>query len=155
MAYKNILVAIDGSNVANLLIKRAHEMAPNAHLDILNVVDTSGGYFGTMVMNADIVYQMEQDAEAAIQTAYAYARSIGHDDVDIHVRFGTPKKVIANDFPKDHHNDLIVVGETGLSRLQRAMAGTVPSYVTKSAAVDVLVLRTGDVPAESDCSSQC
>ena len=45
MAYKNILVAIDSSNVANLLIKRAHEMAPNAHLDILNVVDTSGGYF--------------------------------------------------------------------------------------------------------------
>lgn len=60
----------------------------------------------------------------------------------MHVRFGTPKKVIANDFPKDHQNDLIVVGETGLSRLQRAMAGTVPSFVTKSATVDVLVLRT-------------
>lgn len=142
MAYKNILVAIDGSDVSNLLIKRAHELAPKAHLDILNVVDTSGGYFGTMVMNADIVYQMEQDAEVAIQAAYHYAHEIGHDDVDVHIRFGTPKKVIANDFPKDHQNDLIVVGETGLSRLQRAMAGTVPSFVTKSATVDVLVLRT-------------
>ena len=142
MAYKNILVAIDGSDVSNLLIKRAHELAPKAHLDILNVVDTSGGYFGTMVMNADIVYQMEQDAEVAIQAAYHYAHEIGHEDVDVHVRFGTPKKVIANDFPKDHQNDLIVVGETGLSRLQRAMAGTVPSFVTKSATVDVLVLRT-------------
>ena len=142
MAYKNILVAIDGSDVSNLLIKRAHELAPKAHLDILNMVDTSGGYFGTMVMNADIVYQMEQDAEVAIQAAYHYAHEIGHDDVDVHIRFGTPKKVIANDFPKDHQNDLIVVGETGLSRLQRAMAGTVPSFVTKSATVDVLVLRT-------------
>lgn len=76
MAYKNILVAIDGSDVSNLLIKRAHELAPKAHLDILNVVDTSGGYFGTMVMNADIVYQMEQDAEVAIQAAYHYAHEL-------------------------------------------------------------------------------
>lgn len=142
MAYQNILVAIDGSDVSNLLIRQVHDLAPTAHLDILNVVDTSGGYFGTIVMNADIVYQMEQDAEVAINQAYDYARNLGHEQVDVHVRFGTPKQVIAHDFPEDHQNDLIVVGETGLSRLQRAMAGTVPSFVTQSAAVDVLVLRT-------------
>jgi len=143
MAYNNILIAVDVSEVSNLLIKRVHEFVPEAHIDILIVVDTSGGYFGTIVMNADIVYQMEQDAEKVINKAYDYAKSIGHADTDVHVRFGAPKQVIARDFPRDHKNDLIVVGETGLSRLQRAMAGTIPSFVTHTATTDVLIMRTG------------
>ncbi|MGX7052076.1 universal stress protein [Leuconostoc palmae] len=141
MAYKNILVAIDGSEVSNVLIKKVHEFAPDAHLDILNVVDTSGGYFGTIVMNADIIYQMEQDAEEAINKSYEYALEIGHNNVDVHVRFGSPKQVVARDFPKDHSNDLIVVGETGLNSIQRVMSGTVPSFVTQSAKTDVLIMR--------------
>ncbi|SPJ43140.1 Universal stress protein [Leuconostoc carnosum] len=142
MAYKNILVAIDGSDVSNVLIKKAVEFAPQAHLDILTVVDTrSGGYFGTVVMNDDIIYQMEQDAEKVINKAYEYAKSLGHDNTDIHVRFGSPKQVIAREFPKDHNSDLIVVGKTGLSPLQRVMAGTVPAFVIQVADMDVLVMR--------------
>lgn len=143
MAYKNILVAIDGSEVSNTLIKKVVEFAPDSHIDILTVVDTTGGgYFGSIAMNEDVVYQMEQTAEKAVNESFDYAKSLGHNDVDIHVRFGSPKRVIARDFPKDHHNDLIVIGETGLSRLQRAMAGTVPSFVTQVSKIDVLIMRT-------------
>ena len=144
MAYNNILIAVDGSEVSNLLIKKVHEFVPEAHIDILIVVDTSGGYFGTIVMNADIVYQMEQDAEVVINKSYEYAHQIGHNDVDVHVRFGTPKQVIARDFPTDHKSDLIVVGETGLSPLQRVMAGTVPSFVTQASRTDVLIMRVSE-----------
>lgn len=145
MAYQNILVAIDGSDVSNILIKKVAEFAPEAHIDILTVVDTNGGgYFGSIAMSDDVVYQMEQDAEASINKAYEYAQSLGHTDVDVHVRFGSPKQVIARHFPKDHKNDLIVIGETGLSRLQRAMAGTVPSFVTQVANTDVLIMRTSE-----------
>ncbi len=108
----------------------------------MTVVDTrSGGYFGTVVMNDDIIYQMEQDAEKVINKAYEYAKSLGHDNTDIHVRFGSPKQVIAREFPKDHNSDLIVVGKTGLSPLQRVMAGTVPAFVIQVADMDVLVMR--------------
>ena len=106
----------------------------------LNVADQV--IIGSIAMNEDVVYQMEQTAEKAINESFDYAKSLGHNDVDIHVRFGSPKRVIARDFPKDHHNDLIVIGETGLSRLQRAMAGTVPSFVTQVSKVDVLIMRT-------------
>ena len=95
-------------------------------------------------MNADIIYQMEQDAEVVINKSYEYAHQIGHNDVDVHVRFGTPKQVIARDFPKDHKSDLIVVGETGLSPLQRVMAGTVPSFVTQASRTDVLIMRVSE-----------
>ncbi|GMA69295.1 universal stress protein [Leuconostoc litchii] len=143
MAYNNILVAIDGSEVSNTLIKKVVDFAPEAHIDILTVVDTTGGgYFGSIAMNEDVVYQMEQTAEKGLIKAFEYAKDLGHSDVDIHVRFGSPKSVIAREFPKDHKNDLIVIGETGLSRLQRAMAGTVPSFVTQVSKVDVLILRT-------------
>lgn len=143
--YKNVLVAIDGSDISNKVIEVAHNFAPEAHIDILTVVDTTGGgYFGTIVMNSDIIYQLEQEAEEYINKAYKYAKALGHEDVDIHIRFGSPKQVISRGFIKDHHNDLIVVGETGMNRMQRAMSGTVPAFVTKTSEIDVLVARALD-----------
>ena len=52
------------------------------------------------------------------------------------------KTVVSFDFPRDHHNDLIMMGASGLSRVQRAMVGSVTSFVKRNAQVDVLVVRT-------------
>ena len=72
------------------------------------------------------------------------AWKMGLLDVSIHIRFGNPKQVIAKDFPKDHHNDLIVIGTTGLSSVERFVLGSVTNYVNRNALCDVLVVRTED-----------
>ncbi len=66
----------------------------------------------------------------------------GFDNLDIHIRLGNPKTIISFDFPRDHHNDMIIIGASGLSRMQRAVMGSVTSYVKRNAPVDVLVVRT-------------
>ena len=66
----------------------------------------------------------------------------GVTDVAIHVRFGNPKQVIGRDFPKDHNNDLIVIGSTGLSAFERIVLGSVTGYVIRVAKPDVMVART-------------
>ncbi len=37
---------------------------------------------------------------------------------------------------------MIIIGASGLSRMQRAVMGSVTSYVKRNAPVDVLVVRT-------------
>ena len=65
----------------------------------------------------------------------------GVKDVNIHIRFGNPKRVIAREFPSDHNNDLIVIGTTGLSGFERFVVGSVTNYVNRNARCDVLVVQ--------------
>ena len=69
------------------------------------------------------------------------AQNAGVTDVSIHIRFGNPKRVIAREFPADHHSDLIVIGASGLSGVERLMIGSVTNYVSRTAHCDVLVVR--------------
>ena len=72
------------------------------------------------------------------------ALDAGLTDVSIHIRFGNPKRVIAREFPADHDTDLIVIGASGVSGVERFMVGSVTNYVNRTARCDVLVVRTGD-----------
>lgn len=65
----------------------------------------------------------------------------GFTDVDIHIRFGSPKTVIAKDFIEDHHSDLIIMGQSGLKAVERMLMGAVTNYVTRIAPCDVLVVK--------------
>lgn len=68
----------------------------------------------------------------------------GVEDVNVHIRFGNPKRVIAHEFPSDHNTDLIVLGATGVSGLERFVLGSVTHYVSRMAKCDVLVVRKND-----------
>ncbi|KRM60272.1 hypothetical protein FC35_GL001521 [Limosilactobacillus coleohominis DSM 14060] len=49
--------------------------------------------------------------------------------------------VISRDFIRDHHNDLIVMGGTGTSRIERLLLGSTTGYVVRMAKCDVIVAR--------------
>ncbi|WP_427910915.1 universal stress protein [Pediococcus parvulus] len=138
--YKNILAPIDGSKVTDTVLKKAIEIAKrnDTHLDILNVLevnqfsDTYGG---------DVIYKLSEDVQKRLAELKKQAEDAGLLDVSVHVRFGNPKPVIATEFPKDHHNELIMIGSTGLNALERLMVGSVATYVSRNAICDVLVVK--------------
>lgn len=138
--YKNILAPIDGSKVTDTVLKKAIEVAKrnDTHLDILNVLevnqfsDTYGG---------DVIYKLSEDVQKRLAELKKQAEDAGLSDVSVHVRFGNPKPVIATEFPKDHHNELIMIGSTGLNALERLMVGSVATYVSRNAICDVLVVK--------------
>lgn len=142
--YENILVPVDGSKEAELAFHKAIATAKrnNAHIDVLNVIDTRAmAYNFAGMSNGSIAYQLVEKAKDYLD---GLLENVDFENIDIHVRLGNPKTVISFDFPHDHHNDLIMIGASGLSRMQRAMIGSVTSFVNRNARIDVLVVRTND-----------
>lgn len=141
--YTNILVPVDGSKEAELALNKAVQVAKlnKAHLDILNVLDTKqfiGGYGG--MLSGDAIYQISEDAQDYLKNLAESIQSkydIKDEDLAVHVRFGNPKTVISHDFPKDHKNDLIMIGATGLNAVERVLVGSVTEYVNQHALCDV------------------
>lgn len=144
--YQNILVPIDGSKATPIVMKRAIQAALNndAHLDILNVAQinqiTEG--FATMTdMSDGKTHELVQIIEKRLLDLEKQAKNAGVKSVNIHIRFGNPKLVIARDFIKDHHNDLIIIGSTGTSRIERLILGSTTGYVVRTAPCDVIVAK--------------
>ncbi|KRM95647.1 universal stress protein UspA family protein [Loigolactobacillus rennini DSM 20253] len=144
--YRNILVPMDGSDEAELALAKAIAVAKRnqAHIDLLNILDTkqySYNYAG--LIDGDVIYKMSEDAQDYLEGIVKRAKEKdGFTDITIHVRFGSPKTVIAQDFPAEHHNDLIMIGATGLNAVERVLVGSVTEYVNRHALPDVLVVKT-------------
>lgn len=94
-----------------------------------------------MSISGDVVYQLVQDAEEKLSKYADIARQQGAKEVNIHVRFGSPKTVIARDFPKDHNTGLIMLGKSGLNTLERLLVGSVATFVVQNSKVDILIVQ--------------
>lgn len=142
--YQNILAPVDGSKATQPVLDKAIEVAKlnDTHLDILNVLevnqfsDTYGG-----AVSGDVIYKLSEDVQSRLNELKQRAIDAGVKSVDIHVRFGNPKPVIAREFPADHGTQLIVIGSTGLTAVERLMVGSVTNYVSRSASCDVLIVK--------------
>ncbi|MDF7668719.1 universal stress protein [Lactobacillus sp. ESL0701] len=143
----SILVPVDGSESAERSFDKAVKIAltENAHIDILNVIDTRQ-FLGEMqdtLISGDTVYQMTQDTSKYLKSLKQWAHdNFDFDDIDYHIRYGSPKAVISYDFIKDHHDNLIIMGATGLNAVERMLMGSVTEYVNQHALADVLIVRT-------------
>lgn len=145
--YQRILVPVDGSKESETALKKATQVAIRNHatVDVLNVLDTRqfvGAYGG--MLTSDIIYQITEDSQnyLAQLKEQMVADGLDADRIQIHIRFGDPKVIIAADFFKDYDDDLIILGSTGLNAVERLLVGSVSSYVIRNAATDVIVVRT-------------
>lgn len=144
--YKRILVPVDGSEATESVVGQAISLARayHAQLDLLNVIQVaqfSDGLVSSMSLSQDQTQTLVTTTTDQLNDLRQAALDAGVSDVDIHIRFGNPKQVIAHDFIEDHHNDLVVIGSTGLSAVERWIVGSVTSYVMKNAAADVVVVK--------------
>lgn len=143
--YHNIMVAIDGSKATSKVLDAAIDSTRrnNAHLDILTVtqVDQITDGYSNAVLSDDQTFDAVHATRERMDDLKKRAEDAGVKDVDIHIRFGNPKRVIAREFPKDHHNDLIIIGSTGISGVERFVIGSVTNYVNRNASCDVMVVQ--------------
>lgn len=144
--YQRVLVPVDGSKITPKLMDQAIEVALHNHasLDILNVIQVdqlTDGFASTIEVDDDGTYVMVKTIEERLGDLKDRATKAGISEVNVHMRFGNPKTVIAHDFPDDHENDLIVIGATGLSKVARVLVGSTTGYVVRYAPCDVLVIH--------------
>ncbi|HLR40192.1 MAG TPA: universal stress protein [Virgibacillus sp.] len=140
--YKNIVVAVDGSEASDKAFKKSLNIVKNndARLIIAHVVDartfaTAEAYDRTLAERAD---------EYATELLDGYvneAKTVGVDDLTKCVEYGSPKVKIAKDIAKKFDADLIICGATGMNAVERFLIGSVSENIARHALCDVLVVR--------------
>lgn len=140
--YSHIQIAVDGSKEADLAFSKAVAIAKrnNANLEILHVIDTRS-FQKVSSFDSAMVEQVSADAKKKLEEYYDRAVKAGIKNVHYSIEFGSPKTIIAHEFPQKHQTDLIVLGATGLNAVERLLIGSVTEYVTRTADCDVIVIR--------------
>ena len=135
--YENIQVSVDGSKESDLAFSKAAAIAKRNHAQ-LHILHVS-------IFDSAMVEQVSTDAKKRMEEYTARAKKAGITNVEYSIEFGSPKTIIAHDFPKKHNIDLIVVGATGLNAVERLLIGSVTEYVTRTANCDILVCRAKEI----------
>lgn len=141
--YHRILVAVDGSAEAELAFKKAVAVAlrNQAELLLLHVIDIRA-FQNISSFDSAMVEQVSTSAQSTMQNYQHQAEAAGVKQVSVTIEYGSPKTIIARQFPLKHQVDLIMTGATGLNAVERLLLGSVTEYITRNAPCDVLVVRT-------------
>ncbi|MGO2605021.1 MAG: universal stress protein [Leuconostoc mesenteroides] len=142
--YHRILVPMDGSKESEAALTRAIELTLDAGdegiLSVLNVIDTRA-FQNVASFDDTMVEAVSDETRKSLEKYKAQAIEAGVKNVDYLIEYGSPKSLIAKDVPNEVNADLIVIGATGLNAVERLVIGSVTEFVTRSAKVDVLVVR--------------
>ena len=142
--YIMILVPMDGSKESEAALVRAIELANDAGesgvLSILNVIDTRA-FQNVASFDDTMVEAVSDETRKSLEKYKQQALDAGVKNVDYLIEYGSPKTLIAKEVPNEVSADIIVIGATGLNAVERLVIGSVTEFVTRTAKVDVLVVR--------------
>ena len=150
LEYKQILVAVDGSQEAEWAFKKSIEITKrnNAVLNLIHVVDTRS--FTAMTKRVPSMDDQIFDFGKKLLDKYKNeAEAAGISEVNVFVVPGSPNKVISRDYAKKLNADLIVCGAQGLNAFEHYLLGSVSQHIVSTSPCDVLVVRK-DKPESAD-----
>lgn len=146
-AYKTIVVGTDGSSTSFAAVDRAAGVAADsgATLVIVSAYTPASREDTAAAEDAlkDEAYLVTgwTPAEEALREAADRAAQAGARNVSTHAEDGAPVDILRKAV-RDHHADLLVVGNRGLNTFSGRLLGSVPADATRRAGVDVLVVHT-------------
>jgi nucleotide-binding universal stress UspA family protein len=139
---ESIVVGTDGSPGAEAAVERAAEVATGtgARVHLVTAYPDIPSYrerIGSSAKRQSIDLQQVADTVLA-----RTAEKLTGLEVETHAREGDPAQVIA-DVAQEQNADLIVVGDRGLTGLERFLLGSVSSKLSHHAPCSVMIVRGG------------
>lgn len=144
--YKQILVPLDGSELAEGAVPHAEELAKalGARVTLLSVIEPVAVYSQPGVVGPVVSVSMDMQDEVRNVTEYLdkIADKLRHGGIDVVrvVREGDAASQIC-DYAHENRADLIVMSTHGRSGIQRLVYGSVAEHVLHNATVPVLLVR--------------
>lgn len=140
--YKNIIIAMDGSENAKKALDRAVVVAKmnKSKLYIVNIIDTRT-WANIEAHNAETLQQEAEVFSQSLMDSYNEAELADIEDVNIIVEAGSPRTMITHEISRRVNADLIICGASGLSKTARFLLGSVSENIVRTAECDVLVIR--------------
>ena len=140
--YKNIVVAIDGSEASEIAFNKALDIVKrnDAHLIIAHVVDFRSFAYAE-AYDGSLSDQAEEYAKDLVDSCVKSAKEVGINQISRCIEYGPPKVKIAKDIAQSFKADLIICGATGMNAVERFLIGSVSESITRHASCDVLVVR--------------
>jgi nucleotide-binding universal stress UspA family protein len=140
LAYKTILVAVDGSAEAEKALAKAIQVAKRntAKLIITHVADLgiyTGNVYNPTFHDSIVSYGEE------ILASYKEEAIKAGINVETYLAYGSAKSTIAKDVAPKFHVDLIVCGAHGVNAVERLFMGSVSESITRLAKCDVLIVK--------------
>lgn len=147
MPYKNIIVAVDGSDISNLALKEAIKLAKEqrAKLNILHVVDENFLYYSDSNIDYGILLaSLKKEGQEILNKAENIAKQekIEFEGHLAEIKpFGgrVAEKIIEES--KKWPADLLVIGTHGRRGFSRLYLGSVAESVIRTATIPVLLIR--------------
>jgi nucleotide-binding universal stress UspA family protein len=148
MAYKRILVPVDGSRASNLGLREAIRLAKSqrARLQLVHVVDEhyvfmSGAEIG--IYAKDLMPSLRQGGRRLLQKAEALVRRQGLNcsSVLLETLSGPAADLITRQ-AKKWRADVIVLGTHGRRGIRRLVMGSDAEQIVRSSPVPVLLMRS-------------
>ena len=150
--YQVILVGVDGSNNAKQAVAKGIELAKYSHakLVLASVIKpyVSVG-FGGPGLEVDTSSDDELTQKEELRRKDMLAKYVAEIEkqglaVETVVTIGSPKEELAKNLAQKYQADLIIVGATGLNRVEQVMIGSTASYVVRAPKRDTLVVSGQD-----------
>lgn len=140
--YKKILIGIDGSVESAAAFDKAVAVAKrnDAELLLVNVIDLRS-FQSISTYDTMVAEDTKRGAEQLIADFADDARAAGVTKIKTIVEFGSPKVMMATTIPTQEQVDLIMIGATGLSYIERLFIGSVAQYIVTHATCDTLIIR--------------
>ncbi len=148
MAYKRIVIGVDGSESAERAFGQALELAgaTGATVDIVSAYEPISAAkldrIRSEIPDPDFAHLIGPgtQAERVVERASEVAGEAGVKS-ETWIRTGDPASVLI-DVATEVEADLIVVGNRGMTGASRFLLGSVPNKVSHHAPCDVLIVRT-------------
>ncbi|MCT0501452.1 universal stress protein [Lactococcus cremoris] len=139
--YKNILVAVDGSEQSYDALREAIETAQanDSQLKILYVLNDKLANIPVHLDTMTLYKSVQEHSDYVVDQVQGYLK-------DTEVSFeivrltGSPKREIIN-YSKENNIDLIVLGSTGLDAIDRFIIGSTTQYIVNHAFCNVMVVK--------------
>jgi nucleotide-binding universal stress UspA family protein len=137
--YKDILVALDGSEQSFNALEEAVEVARrnNGKLHVITVKDTQGVY-GVVGPTTFELADTDFIAQKIIRDATKIIDDLVPYETDIIA--GSPKRRIVS-FAEAQDIDLIIIGFSGAGMIDKILVGSTTTYVVSHAPCNVMVVR--------------